>query len=198
MVLLVQLSCRVRALQDPLEVPDVLAGLLDDLGAVVATSALVSGNDSLWAKRLDRVEGGHPLAPSFGTGLDEIEVDVVVGGVSGNDQADPGTWRRLVASVSVCPTSTQPAYGPQERVCRWEAARRGRGHQGSGRERAGSRRRRSWLAIGTGGANTYIPGERGGLGCHLTRLLLALAFECVRLIVGGLLPSRGSSSAAAA
>ncbi len=72
MVLLAQLSCRVRALQDPLEVADVLAGLLDDLG-VVATSALVSGNDSLWAKRLDRVEGGYPLAPSFGTGLDEIE-----------------------------------------------------------------------------------------------------------------------------
>ncbi len=46
--LVVQLSCGVRGVQGPLEVADGPAGLLDELGAVVATGALVFGNDGLW------------------------------------------------------------------------------------------------------------------------------------------------------
>ena len=45
--LVVEVSGRARCLGDPVEVADVLPGLLDDLGAVVATGSLVPGDHGL-------------------------------------------------------------------------------------------------------------------------------------------------------
>jgi hypothetical protein len=57
-------------------------GLLDDLGTVVATSALVSGDDGPWVEGRDGVEGGDPLAAALGAGLTKVLMDVVVDGVA--------------------------------------------------------------------------------------------------------------------
>jgi hypothetical protein len=70
------------------EVADVLPGLLDDLGAVVATGSLMPGDDGLRVERFDRVERGDPLTSSLRVRLGEVEVNVVVRGVTCNDETD--------------------------------------------------------------------------------------------------------------
>ena len=67
-----QLSRRCRRLRDPVEVADILAGLFDDLRTVVATGALMFGDDGPRAQGLDSVEGGDPLAPTLGAGLTKV------------------------------------------------------------------------------------------------------------------------------
>src|SRR5580704_7981659 len=48
-------------LVEPVEVPDVLAGFIDDARVVVVTVALVSGYDGTRIERLDGVEGREPV-----------------------------------------------------------------------------------------------------------------------------------------
>ena len=88
--LVVEVLGRAGCLGDAVEVADVLPGLLDDLGAVVATGSLVPGDHRPRVEGLDRVQRGDPVAPSLRVGLGEVEVNVVVGGVAGDDEADVG------------------------------------------------------------------------------------------------------------
>jgi hypothetical protein len=72
--LVVQVSGGTRCLGEAVEVADVLPGLLDDLGAVVATGSLMPGDDGLRVQRFDRVERGDPLTSSLRVRLGEVEV----------------------------------------------------------------------------------------------------------------------------
>src|SRR5713226_6096987 len=70
------------------EITDVLPRLLNDLGAVVAPRPLMSGDHGAWVERFDCVKRRDPLAAGLRIRLGEVEVNVVVGGVTRYDQAD--------------------------------------------------------------------------------------------------------------
>ena len=63
-----------------------------DIAFAVAVLAIagsrVPGNHRLRVQGLDRVERSDPVAPSLRVGLGEVEVNVVVRGVAGDDEAD--------------------------------------------------------------------------------------------------------------
>ncbi len=86
--LVVQLSRRRRRLDEPVEIADVLPGLFDDPGVIVVPRSLMSGDHRAWVERLDGIERSDPLAAGVRVGLGEVEVNVVVGDVPGDHQAD--------------------------------------------------------------------------------------------------------------
>src|SRR2546425_3087895 len=85
--LVVERSRGRRRLGYAVEIADVLPGLFNDLGAVVAPRSLMSGDHSAWVERLDRVERRDPLTAGLPVGLGEPPVDALVGGVNRYHQA---------------------------------------------------------------------------------------------------------------
>ena len=104
--LVVEVECRGRRFDDPVEVTDVLAGFPDDPRIVVAGGALVARHDGLRVQGLDDAEGREPVEPALVIGLRQVEVNVVVDGVAGDDEADLRNMQAACVSMSVCPSST--------------------------------------------------------------------------------------------
>jgi len=67
------------------EVVDVASRTGDVLGAVGVAVALVAGDDRGGGELLDGLDRGEPVAASGALGLGEVEVDVAVDGVAGDD-----------------------------------------------------------------------------------------------------------------
>src|SRR5258708_17578686 len=88
--LVVQLPARLRCLSDAVEVADVLTRLFDDPRVVGAFSTLVTGDDYVGGERFDGIERTDHLLSFLPIRLGEVEVDVVIGDVSGNNQGDRG------------------------------------------------------------------------------------------------------------
>src|SRR5258708_1939015 len=88
--MVVQLSARFRRLSDAVEVADVLTRLFDDPRVVGAFSTLVAGDHYIGVERFDGIKRTDPLLSLLEIRLGEVEVDVVVGDVSGNNQPDRG------------------------------------------------------------------------------------------------------------
>jgi hypothetical protein len=86
--LVVEPARRRRRLGEPVESADILPGLVDDPGAVVVPRSLMAGDHRAWVERLDGVERRDPLAAGVRVGLAEVEVNVVVGDIPGDHQAD--------------------------------------------------------------------------------------------------------------
>ena len=85
--LVVQLSRGRRGVGYAVEIADVLAGLFDDPGAVIVFGPLVPRDHRCRGQRLDCIEGGNSVEARFWIGLGKIQVHVVVGGVTRNNQA---------------------------------------------------------------------------------------------------------------
>src|SRR2546425_6188982 len=70
------------------EIANVLSGLFNDLGPIVAPRPLMSRDHGAWVERLDCVKRSDPLAARLRVRFGQIQVDIVVGGVTRYDQAD--------------------------------------------------------------------------------------------------------------
>jgi hypothetical protein len=81
----VQFGRRLCRFHDPIEVSNVLACLLDNPRVVAVVNPLVSSDDCPWPKRFDGIESVNPLASRLARGLGEVKVNIVVGGIPGDD-----------------------------------------------------------------------------------------------------------------
>src|SRR5216683_1483002 len=61
---------------------------LESARVVCSASTLMSGDHGLGVQRLDGIERPDPFLSLFSIRLGEVQVDVVVGGVPGDHQAD--------------------------------------------------------------------------------------------------------------
>jgi hypothetical protein len=80
--LVIQLLSSDRSFREPVEIADILSGLLDDLWMVVVFGSPMCSDNGAWIERLDFIDGRNPLQSPVRIRAAEAKVDIVVGGVS--------------------------------------------------------------------------------------------------------------------